>query len=65
MQSYFILQMEDSDFIMVDHNLWGLKFHCDRALLLHNGTIIEFDDLQEGIKTHKELLEFPADHEID
>ncbi len=53
-----------SDFIMVDHNLWGLKFHCDRALLLHNGSIIEFDDLQEGIKTHKRYLEKPAQHEI-
>ena len=54
-----------SDFIMVDHNLWGLKFHCDRALLLHNGSIIEFDDLQEGIRVHKKLLESPANHEID
>ncbi len=53
-----------SDFIMVDHNLWGLKFHCDRALLLHNGSIIEFDDLEKGIKTHKELLEYPANHEL-
>ena len=49
---------------MVDHNLWGLKFHCDRALLLHDGSIIEFDNLEEGIDTHKKLLEKPAKHEI-
>ena len=52
-----------SDFIMVDHNLWGLQFHCDRALLLHNGKLLEFDDLEEGIATHKRLLEKPTSHE--
>ncbi|UPM49168.1 ABC transporter ATP-binding protein [Synechococcus sp. A10-1-5-1] len=55
---------ETADFIMVDHNLWGLKFHCDRALLLHNGSLIEFDDLEEGIATHKRLLENPTQHEL-
>jgi len=54
---------QTADFIMVDHNLWGLQFHCDRALLLHNGNLIEFDNLQEGIAMHKQLLEQPASHE--
>jgi capsular polysaccharide transport system ATP-binding protein len=54
---------QQADFIMVDHNLWGLQFHCDRALLLHNGQLLEFDDLEEGIATHKQLLEQPAFHE--
>ena len=52
-----------ADFMMVDHNLWGLKLHCDRALLLHNGGLLEFDDLQEGIAMHKKLLERPVLHE--
>lgn len=54
---------QQADFIMVDHNLWGLQFHCDRALLLHNGQLLEFDDLEAGIATHKQLLEQPAFHE--
>ena len=45
-----------SDFIMVDHNLWGLKLHCDRALLLHHGNLIEFDDVEEAIVQHKKFL---------
>jgi len=53
-----------SDFIMVDHNLWGLKFHCDKAFLLHNGDLIEFDNLEEGISCHKEFLKNKANHEI-
>ena len=52
-----------SDFMMVDHNLWGLQLHCDRALLLHNGGLMEFADLQEGIAMHKHLLEQPVQHE--
>ena len=51
---------QNSDFIMVDHNLLGLKLHCDRALLLHNGSLLFFDDLKEGIAMHKKLLEKPA-----
>ena len=50
-----------ADFMLVDHNLWGLQFHCNRALLLHNGALIEFDDLDEAIASHKRLLELPAD----
>lgn len=51
---------QKADFMLVDHNLWGLEFHCDRALLLHNGGLIEFDDLAEAIASHKRLLELPA-----
>jgi capsular polysaccharide transport system ATP-binding protein len=53
-----------SDFMMVDHNLWGLQFHCDRALLLHDGGIIEFDSLREGIAMHKSLLESPISADL-
>ena len=51
---------QKADFMLVDHNLWGLKFHCNRALLLHNGGLIEFDDLNEAIASHKRLLELPS-----
>lgn len=51
-----------SDFIMVTHDLWGLKLHCERALILHNQTILEFDDLQEAIRFHKRLLVDPSIH---
>ena len=51
---------QKADFMLVDHNLWGLQFHCNRALLLHNGGLIEFDDLDEAIASHKRLLELPA-----
>ena len=52
---------QKADFMLVDHNLWGLQFHCNRALLLNNGSLIEFDDLDEAIAVHKRLLEFPTE----
>ena len=45
-----------ADFIMVDHNLYGLKLHCDKAFLLNDGNLIQFDNLEEGIENHKRIL---------
>jgi capsular polysaccharide transport system ATP-binding protein len=45
-----------ADFLMVDHNLWGLKLHCDRAFILDGGKIEEFSDLDEAVALHTERL---------
>lgn len=45
-----------SDFIMVDHNIGRLNIHCDRALILHEGKLIQCDNIEEGIEKYKELL---------
>ena len=47
---------QKASFIMVDHNLWGLEFHCDRAFILHEGSLLMFDNIKEGINKHIELL---------
>ncbi|MFN9621660.1 MAG: ABC transporter ATP-binding protein [Cyanobacteriota bacterium] len=47
---------KNSDFLMVDHNLWGLKLHCDRAFILDGGKIEEFSDLDEAVALHTERL---------
>ncbi len=41
---------------MVDHNLWGLKLHCDRAFLLDGGRLEIFEDLEEAVAVHTERL---------
>ena len=48
-----------SDFIMVNHNLYGLKEHCDKALVLHEGEMLEYSDLDEAISIHKKLMNDP------
>jgi capsular polysaccharide transport system ATP-binding protein len=50
-----------SDFLMVDHNLWGLQLHCDRAFLLEAGKIEEYDDLEEAIQIHQQRLMKPLE----
>ena len=51
----------DSDFLMVDHNLWGLKLHCDKAFLLDGGKLEVFKDVDQAIALHTErLLAAPA-----
>ncbi|MEB3317343.1 MAG: ABC transporter ATP-binding protein [Cyanobacteriota bacterium] len=47
---------KSADFLMVDHNLWGLKLHCDRAFILDGGKIEEFSDLDEAVALHTERL---------
>lgn len=46
----------DSDFLMVNHNLWSLKPLCQKAFVLNEGKISEFDNVRDAIKEHKRLL---------
>jgi capsular polysaccharide transport system ATP-binding protein len=55
-----------ADFLMVDHNLWGLKLHCDRAFILEGGKIEEFNDLDEAVALHTErLLASPSQRGVE
>ena len=58
-QTYLNDKLLTSDFIMIDHNLGRLKSHCNRAIILHDGRIIEFNDLDLAIHEHKRLLKEP------
>ena len=44
-----------SDFLMVDHNLQSLKF-CDKAIVINNGSVLEFTKVEEAISTHLKLM---------
>jgi capsular polysaccharide transport system ATP-binding protein len=55
-----IERKKQADFLMVDHNLWGLKLHCDRAFILERGKIEAFDDIDKAVDIHtKRLLADP------
>lgn len=55
-----------SNFLMVDHNLWGLQIHCNRAFLLESGKITEYTSVQEAINIHTKTLlaELPPESEV-
>ena len=41
---------------MVDHSFWGLKLHCNKAFIIHEGMLFEFFDVEEAIQIHKSLM---------
>lgn len=49
-------RMKTSDAIMVNHNLAELKEFCDAALILENGKLEYFEDLDEAIRRHRANL---------
>ncbi|MCP9859666.1 ABC transporter ATP-binding protein [Cyanobium sp. Cruz-8D1] len=55
-----------SNFLMVDHNLWGLKIHCNRAFLLESGRITEYANVQDAINIHTKTLlaELPPESDV-
>jgi capsular polysaccharide transport system ATP-binding protein len=44
-----------ADVIMASHDLGAIKAYCDRGVLLANGKLRYFEDVDEAIETYKEL----------
>jgi len=55
-KTLFNARMERSGAIMVNHNLGELREYCDAALVLENGRLSMFEDLDEAIALHKENM---------
>ena len=55
-ENYLKKKLDKSDFIMVNHNLWTLRPICNKAFILEKGKLIEYDNLDEAIKVHKNQL---------
>ena len=56
-KNFLMEKHKNSDFIMVDHSFLGLRVHCNRAFIIHNGQLIESFDVDEAIQIHKELMQ--------
>ena len=50
-------RMANSSAIMVSHNMGELRTFCDAGVVLNDGRLTYFDDLDEAIKTHEKLME--------
>lgn len=49
-------RMQASSAILVTHNMREMRDFCDAGILLSNGKLHYFDDLEEGIKEHESLM---------
>lgn len=52
----FADRMKRASAILVSHNMNELQEFCDAAIILDNGHLTYYDDLEEAIALHKELM---------
>lgn len=52
----FKTRMADASAIMVSHSMSDIRNFCDAGLVLHQGEIEVFDDVEDAIKRHEEIL---------
>ncbi|MBO9395303.1 ABC transporter ATP-binding protein [Shimia sp. R9_1] len=55
-QRVFIERMKTSSAIMVNHSMGEIRQFCNAGVVLDNGHGEYFDDLEEAIKVHQEIL---------
>lgn len=55
-RAVFADRMHTSSAIMVNHSMNEIRQFCDAGLVLENGQIQYFDDLEEAIETHEAIL---------
>jgi capsular polysaccharide transport system ATP-binding protein len=52
----FKQRMSQSSAIMVSHSMTDIRAFCDTGVVLNNGQIEIFDDIEAAIKRHKEIM---------
>lgn len=55
-QAVFRDRMESSSAILVSHNMQELRVFCDAAIILDQGHLTYFEDIEEAIKAHQALM---------
>ena len=52
----FRARMAESSAIMVSHSMADIRNFCDAGLVLHDGEIAYFDDVEDAIRHHEALM---------
>ncbi len=55
-KAVFRERMKDASAIMVSHSMGDIRAFCDAGLVLHDGQIEVYDDIEEAITRHEALL---------
>ena len=61
-QAVFLDRIRDSSAIMVSHQMGKLRDFCDAGVVLNNGRLEYFENLDDAIKRHEEILKQAAVH---
>ncbi len=54
-RAVFLERLRDSSAIMVSHQMKTVRKFCDSGIVLHQGQLFQFDDLDEAIALHQQL----------
>jgi capsular polysaccharide transport system ATP-binding protein len=61
-QEVFMQRRQHSDLIMVSHDATTLRNYCDKGVIVANGEITVYDDIEEAIAVHERNMRAdPAD----
>lgn len=52
----FRARMAESSAVMVSHSMGEIRNFCDAGLILHDGEVELYDDVENAIKRHEELM---------
>ena len=52
----FHARMAESSAVMVSHNMGEIRNFCNAGLVLHGGEIEVYDDVEDAIKRHQDIL---------
>ncbi|EAR49443.1 putative cell surface polysaccharide export ABC-2 transporter ATP-binding protein [Oceanicola granulosus HTCC2516] len=55
-RAVFLERVKTASAIMVSHQMGSLRKFCDTGLVLNNGRLEYFEDLEEAIRRHEKLL---------
>ena len=55
-RALFAERMQNSSAIMVNHNMKQVRQFCDAGLVLENGKVQYFDNLEKAIKLHEKMM---------
>lgn len=56
-EALFAKRMSESGAIMVTHSMGQVRRLCDEVRVLHEGKLHYFEDVEEGISFHEEMME--------
>ena len=56
-KNVFRARMSEASAIMVSHSMGDIRAFCDAGLVLHDGQIEVFDDVEDAIERHEELMQ--------
>jgi capsular polysaccharide transport system ATP-binding protein len=56
----FKSRAETADIIMVSHNMSAIRTYCDAGVVLEDGAMTYYDDIDEAIAAHEDNMKAPA-----